>query len=671
MNLKKYIHSSLLLWMLLSFILPQTIRAGHREDSLRVVISGNAPVKERLKAYSVLGRNYVDMGQLDSARLYLDEGIRIAKKINMIKALPVFYINEGNSYMMQSNYPKALEYYLGCIAIREQLKDSVGLINAFNSIGIVYFRMNELDKALDYFTRSLKLCDRFGKEVNKGDLYSNTAMIYAKRGEVDKAKDYTLKALGIAEKFKEEGKMSSITSNLAELFAEKKMYTEALYYFHLSEKEGADEINEGAGSSLVYGGLGTIYMGLKQYKLAHEYFDKAIHASQKMGVLDELKDEYLSLSQLFAEENNMEEAFRYHKLYARYNDSIFNKQNLDKFNDLKASYEITKKDQQMKQREREKALLQDIKDHRQKVVDYALLAGFLAVIILALIMYRSYRIKKRANAVILIQKGEIELANAELGVVNKEISDSINYAKRIQEAILPSREMIAENLTKAFVFYQPKNVVSGDFYFFSNIGKNEIILAACDCTGHGVPGAFMSMIGAEQLGRIVHERCIYSPALILDELHEGIRKTLHQDRNDSRDGMDIAICKLNLKTRKLEYAGANRPLWIIRKGDTEVTEIKADKQPVGGLETGYHKTFTNKEEVLSEGDRIYLSSDGYADQFGGTKGKKFMVRNFQALLLSIRNQPMKDQEEALRQNFNQWKGNAEQVDDILIIGVEV
>ncbi len=671
MNLIKPRNYFLFFMLLLSLAATGQNHTARLEDSLKLVLTKHLPDKDIVKAYSNLGRNYVDLGQMDSARRYIELGIAFAKKCNIPKALPIFYINEGNMYMFQSNYSTALECYLKCISIREQQKDSMGLINAFNSIGIVYFRMNQFEKALDYWQKSLKLCERFGQEMRKQDLYSNIAMVFDAQGRKKDAEAYTLKALDISFKFKDEVKIAMTATNLGELYTSEKRYKEALPYFKMAQDHGADSLNDGYGLASLYVSLGTNYMETGQLKLAHENYAKAVRVSLKVGSLDELREEYLGYSQLFAAEKNMKEAFRYHKLSAQYKDSVFNKQNLEKFNDLKTTYEVAKKEQQLKQKEREQLLLQEVKDHKQKVIDYALLAGCLAVVILSLLMYRSYRIKKQANAVILVQKEEIEKTNNELGTLNKEIGDSINYAKRIQEAILPTRAMISAFLPRTFVFYQPKNVVSGDFYFFTALNHEEVILAACDCTGHGVPGAFMSMIGTEQLNKIIQERKITSPCLILDALHEGVRNTLHQDRNDSRDGMDVAICKLNLTTNKLVYAGANRPLWIIRKGAGQVSEIKADKQPVGGLESDSRKPFSNKEETLSEGDRIYLSSDGYADQFGGAKGKKFMVRNFQELIFSLINQPMKEQEEALRQAFAKWRGNAEQVDDILVIGVEI
>ncbi len=261
---------------------------------------------------------------------------------------------------------------------------------------------------------------------------------------------------------------------------------------------------------------------------------------------------------------------------------------------------------------------------------------------------------------------------------NKSITDSINYAKRIQEAILPSTELIYNALPESFILYQPKDVVSGDFYAFAERG-NKIIIAAVDCTGHGVPGAFMSMIGSDLLNQIIIEKNITKPSEILNNLHVGVKSALKQDQEgaETRDGMDIAICCITKPNASraaylLEYAGANRPIYIIKKNKT-LQKIKPDKYAIAGIQIKEFedRLFNNHTIELSEGDAFYIFTDGFADQFGGEKGKKFMTKNFQNLLLSIQSESMKNQKAALLKAFNEWKGKIVQIDDVLIIGVRV
>lgn len=263
---------------------------------------------------------------------------------------------------------------------------------------------------------------------------------------------------------------------------------------------------------------------------------------------------------------------------------------------------------------------------------------------------------------------ELKLRNEEISIKNKEITDNVNYARRIQAAILPDTNSILKTFKDSFVLYLPKDIVSGDFYSFFPKLDSAIIIAA-DCTGHGVTGAFLSVVGNSLLTQIINEKKITDPGKILDELNEAVIETLNQKQGDSTDGMDISICSLNFKTKKLNFSGANRPLWIIR--NTELIVYPANKFPVGGMQILHEETFQSHEIQMEENDAFYIFSDGYADQFGGERGKKFMTKKLKETLLSIQNLTMKEQHAHLSMEFNKWKGRQEQVDDVLVIGVKV
>jgi serine phosphatase RsbU (regulator of sigma subunit) len=261
---------------------------------------------------------------------------------------------------------------------------------------------------------------------------------------------------------------------------------------------------------------------------------------------------------------------------------------------------------------------------------------------------------------------KLTLANSKLESAYSDIKDSINYASFIQRAILPTDDELEKVFAEFFIFYKPKDVVSGDFYSFTE-KDGKIIIAVVDCTGHGVPGAFMSMIGNDQLNHIILEKEITMPAGILMELNKGVKKALKQKDKTAghRDGMDIAICSIDYKTSCFEFAGAMRPLLYM---NGELKEIKADKAPIAG-NTHEEYEFTNHVIPFKKGEIIYLSSDGYVDQFGGKKGRKFMTRNFKKLLTSIHSKSMKEQGEIIDKTFEEWRGNLEQVDDVLIMGI--
>jgi len=253
-------------------------------------------------------------------------------------------------------------------------------------------------------------------------------------------------------------------------------------------------------------------------------------------------------------------------------------------------------------------------------------------------------------------------------IKNKEIVASINYAKRLQEAILPSAASLANFFPDSFIFYQPKDIVAGDFYWMLPAG-NAILVIAADCTGHGVPGALMSMLGVSLLNQIVSEKKITVPAEILKQLHVAVITALKQEENDSRDGMDIAICRFDLEKNEVHFAGANRPLWLLRNGETQF--FPPDKIPVGGLQTKRNITFTSHTIPYTIGDVFYLFTDGYADQFGGDNGKKLMTKKFREIVQETGSSKMPEQKKYLAEYFKRWKGNNEQVDDVLVIGIRV
>lgn len=266
---------------------------------------------------------------------------------------------------------------------------------------------------------------------------------------------------------------------------------------------------------------------------------------------------------------------------------------------------------------------------------------------------------------------EVVQKNKELDEKNKDITASIRYAKRIQDAILPPDDFVRTYLPKTFILFKPKDIVSGDFYWL-NDKKDMVLFAAVDCTGHGVPGAFMSIVGHSKLDQIVGEHDITTPSEILNELNKSVSETLRQsyaEDNSVKDGMDIALCAFNRKTNIMQYAGAYNPLWLIRNG--ELIEYKADKFPIGNLKAGENKKFTNHAIPLIPGDTLYIYSDGFADQFGGTEGKKFKYSAFKKLLLENQHLSMEEQGELLNETIENWRGKLEQVDDILVIGTRL
>jgi len=308
------------------------------------------------------------------------------------------------------------------------------------------------------------------------------------------------------------------------------------------------------------------------------------------------------------------------------------------------------------------------------MVNGGLLTLSVAIFSILLIRMR-YQLTKRE----LIARYALEASSNELRKKNKNIVDSINYAKRIQNAVIPSTETFNRTLPDSFVFYQPKDIVSGDFYWVKELrttpaepllGEKLVVFCVADCTGHGVPGAFMSLIGLKILNQSVSQRTINSPADALDYLSNEIYNTVNQQDNNSsiiRDGMDLALCAINYEKLELTFSGAKNPVYIIR--DQQLIELKGDKKPIGSYPS--NTSFTNHHYQLQKNDMIYIFSDGYVDQFGGPQGRKFMYKPFKKLLSSIAPLPIKDQQNTIQSRFYEWKGNIEQLDDVCVIGVRI
>ena len=305
---------------------------------------------------------------------------------------------------------------------------------------------------------------------------------------------------------------------------------------------------------------------------------------------------------------------------------------------------------------------QDLAQEAQR--RYYLYGGVILLLIFGIFMYNRFRVTRKQKSIIEAQKLEVDKQKETIEETHKEITDSIAYAKRIQSAILPPNSLIVEHLPNSFVLYKPKDVVAGDFYWLE-FKDGRTIFAAADCTGHGVPGAMVSVICNNALNRSVREFGFIEPNEILNKARELVVQEFEKSEEEVKDGMDIALCSLKGKT--LHYAGANNPLWIIRNG--EIIETKADKEPIGKFENS--SGFTNHSFELETNDTFYIFSDGYVDQFGGDKGKKFKTKALRELLLSMQDKSMPEQKSLIDNAFEEWRGTLEQIDDVCFIGVRI
>lgn len=635
-------------------------------DSLTKIIERSPADTAKVKLLIQLGRE-LRLTDAEKALSYAGEALELSQKLNYKKGTAGAYTVIGSTHYNHGDQPKALENHMKALRIREDLKDSAGIGSSLNSIGVVFFEMKQNDKALPYYERALSIRTAIRDKRGTADVYNNIANVYYHIQGTEnfkKALGYQEKSLQLQREIGNKVGEASALSNIGNVYAAIGTYDKAAAYQEQALNIQRD-IQDHRGMTITLNNLGFLYDTLGNFSKAVHYLEEGVKIARTYGYRGVLLESYGYLKNCYARMHNFENAFRAFSMYASLKDSLVSSESQKAIHEINTQYETEKKDKAIQLLNKDKTIKEEsIK--RQQLIIYSFIIGLLLLIALAFFIYRGYKQKKAANSM-------LETAYRMLEEKNKDITDSINYAKRIQTAILPSVDVIREYLPHSFVLYSPKDIVSGDFYWYARRGDKAFI-AAGDCTGHGVPGAFMSMIGNDLLNHIIIEKGIMSPGEVLDHLHEGVRAALKQNNTDNstRDGMDIALLCISASASEVEYAGANRPLWIVKKkSEAELIEIKPDKHSIGGVQSEDKRVFTSHKISASAGDTFYLFSDGYADQFGGEDGKKFMTKRMKSLLLSLNALPMHEQHTMLHQTIEQWRGHRTQVDDILVIGTRV
>ncbi|MDA3955018.1 MAG: response regulator [Bacteroidales bacterium] len=552
-------------------------------------------------------------------------------------------------------------------------KNTIQQSNFLNKIAYLYWENEKYSEAVEYFTESLQL-NRANKNLNgQKSIYYNIGLIYSDKEDYQNSLINFNKGLDIARQINQnEGIYSglmnkaSVLKNLSRNQEAIKCIKDALGY--------AKEFNNLKLIRSCYGMLAENFELLGDSENTMKYFeqfatiDKHIKSEQVKNIEEKSKEQVQRAQneRLQTEKNLSETSDQLEKT----------QQNLFETEEIKNQQQLELELKELTIRENEA----ELRNKRNILIGIAFI--FFLILIFSVLVLRQFKAKKKANKLleeqneqIKLQKTEIESQRDLAHQQKKDITDSIEYAKRIQSALLPPLNFIKRNLPEHFILFKPRDIVSGDFYWMMN--KNDkIIIAAADCTGHGVPGAFMSMLGTaflnEIVTKIIENKHVYSLQAneILNQLRNYIIESLHQTgaENESKDGIDIAICIIDSEKHKLQYAGAHNPLYLIRNKKLEV--IKGDRMPVG-IHKNAAKSFQNHEFDIEENDIIYLFSDGYYDQIGGPDHRKYMSRNFQNLLFDIHEKPMIEQKEILKKNIEDWQGDYIQLDDILVIGIKL
>jgi serine phosphatase RsbU (regulator of sigma subunit) len=661
-------------FIVFAFIFSSKAISQIRVDSLKTVFSQKLP-KEQCEW--LIQQGYVYFNQNVEATYLLN---KYAEKLSSVylkngigDSLELLELN-GNALnnlgflsLNQGKIEDALEYYFKSLKIRESIKDYTGMATSYNSIGSIYSNQGELEKAKDFFEKSLVMRKIIGAPKGIAYCLNNLGFLFEQKKEVLNARKYYLESRDYIEKTEDSSGIASVYNNIGWSYHQTQDYDSALYYYSKSNAIG-ESIGDKTIIAFALSNTGKVYYELKQYDKGIVFTGNALKIAKEQGFPETIRNASSILSEIYAAKNDFKNAYEMHVLNKQMSDSLRNQETEKKLLAEKLLYDFDKEKTLLEAENEKSHLLAKAKNKEKNIVLLFSLLGGSSLIAFSWALYRRLKISRHQNIIIEQQKHLLEEKNAIVEEKNKDITDSINYAKRIQDALLQNRNHISKHLPEHFILFMPRDIVSGDFYWALE-KNNYLYFAVSDCTGHGVPGAFMSLLGITFLNEICKNESVQTPAEILEALREKIIVQLNQNAAEktSGDGMDIALCRLNLKTNELVFSGANNPCWIVEKPFLNLKELKAEKQPIG-IHAGY-KPFSNQTVLLNKGDAVYLFSDGFADQFGGEKGKKLKSALLKEKIKEASRLNATEQKVFLKDFFVNWKGDLEQIDDVCLMGL--
>ncbi|OFX37816.1 MAG: hypothetical protein A2X03_08650 [Bacteroidetes bacterium GWA2_40_15] len=521
---------------------------------------------------------------------------------------------KGNIFESFGEYEKTLKLWLEAYNASLELIERESEGEACNQLGLIYYRLSNYSKSLEFFEKGLKIREKLGDENGAASSLNRIGMVMRQMRRYEDSLEYYFRSLGIREKNRQNSAIPWTLLGIASTFEDEKKYTEALEYFEQGMK-GSDK----RCTLQCIMGSGRVYSKLGNPDKAQERLEESLLMARELGAMSLVAEAYSGLATYFESTGDAVNALNYHKLFYKTRESVQSDEAQNKLRNIEIAHAVEKSEQEKE-------------------------------------IYRLRNVELK-EAYDIIEEN------------NKEITASINYASRIQRAMLPEPEEIKGLRNKYFILYKPKDIVSGDFYWFNRSGS-KLIAVAGDCTGHGVPGALMSMLGISFLEEIVNYRGITESGKILDELRKEVRQALRQKgrKQEAKDGMDISLCVIDKSKKTVQFSGAYNNLYIIR--NNELMEYHADRMPIAIFDMEDSGFKTNNIEI-SDRDILYMFSDGYADQFGGPNNKKYKYACLKTFLLSIHRLPMQKQHQKLDEEFLSWKGNNPQIDDVLIVGLKV
>lgn len=635
---------------------------------------------------NTLGGFYSSVANFDSSVVFYQGALEYYRELGNKRSTGITLNNLGNQYLQLGQYDEAIRYYEEATSLFKEIDFVRGIAATLTGMAVIYEGQKQFDAALSVYQEVLEYTRRGDNRNELANTLSNVAVTYSKllndslensygpyymdtiyikrlKPQIEygnQSVEYNLQALQIRQELENLRGVGITLTNLGSVYQSMGEFEKANIYFQewFSLPEDTQERDTRVVIAI---GMGRYAMYKSNYSQAISYFDQAYELAVEMNKKIYIQEATRNLADLYEKVEDYNNALKYFQEYHYVYDSLNQETSKEQVNEMMVKYETAAKEKQNELLRKD----QIIKDSQLKNTRKALLLVLVAVLVfvlLLILLVHQNRLRKRTNE-------ELESKNKVITGQTREITASIQYAQRIQIAAMPPREFLEELFPDHFLLFRPRNIVSGDF-FWTTRKDGQIITMVADCTGHGVPGAFLSMLSIAFLNEIVSKSDNLSADLILNELRSKIIDSLHQtdEPGGTQDGMDAALFIYEPELYKLQFAGALNPMVIIRNGEME--EIKGDQMPIG-IHTFCNNPFTLHERQMEKGDMIYTYSDGYADQFGGPNDKKFMTRRFKRVLLEIHEQTTLVQKKFLESTLDEWKGDTFQVDDILVLGIRV
>lgn len=605
-------------------------------------------IKEKIKFY-----NYKN--DFDAGYSYFEKGLELAQNFGNKKDVAEIYISFGPSYREIGLYDKAIDLYMKAENI---LKDEKGCeeqkYTLFLNLSSVFLYKGDYKKSIEYVEYSLNIAQDLKDNAKMYNSYFFKANVMLEMDELDSAVVNYQKCISILDKSNNKSDYAEVLNNLGLVYQKKENYKKAEEYF-LSSYEIAKEINYFLLEAYIENELGDLYRIMGDFQKSEKFFKLSLEKEKEADYIVLTQSLYDNVHMLYKESGDYKQSLFFFEKYHSITDSL-NKVNNDKnIMEVETKFRTKEKENEINLLNKENELKHSQIVKRNWIITMSLVLIGL-VLVLMILAFKSRKNQILANK-------ELSKKNDEIAHQKEEITDSINYARIIQNSIFGKEDKIKEMYSDSAIFHRPKDIVSGDF-FWMHKNNDKFIFTVADCTGHGVPGAMVSMIGNNALNESVKVHGMTSTSDILNHLSNYVNKAFSD--NETKNGMDIALCSIDLKTQELEYSGAFNPLFVF-KSNGEVVEIKADKKYIGQEDSVYSST----KIQLEPGDCIYVMSDGYCDQFGGQNGKKFKISRFKEMAKANVNKSAEEQKQIIAKEFDLWKGSSEQVDDICVAIIKI